>query len=95
MVSCCVITEGYGLTESSVGITHTTAFERESGHVGYVTKNCEFKLVDVPEMNYTSEDKDENGNLAPRGEICLRGPCIFVGYYKDGRFLGVIVRGEN
>jgi len=34
-------------------------------------------------MNYTSEDKDEDGNLAPRGEICMRGPLVFAGYYKD------------
>jgi long-chain acyl-CoA synthetase len=34
----------------------------------------EYKLVDVPEMEYLSTDKDENGNVTPRGEVCLRGP---------------------
>lgn len=35
--------------------------------------NIEFKLVDVPELEYLSTDKDENGNPRPRGEIWVRG----------------------
>ena len=33
-------------------------------------------------MKYTSNDKDENGKPTPRGEVWLRGPAIFAGYYK-------------
>jgi len=32
-------------------------------------------------MNYTSKDKDENGNSMPRGEICIRGFNVFKGYF--------------
>jgi long-chain acyl-CoA synthetase len=51
--------------------------------VGGPFASTEFKLVDVPDMNYHSTDKDEKGNRMPRGEICLNGDCIFPGYYKD------------
>jgi len=34
-------------------------------------------------MNYYSTDKNEEGVIVPRGEICFRGPSIFAGYYKD------------
>ena len=39
--------------------------------------------MDVPELNYTSKDINEKGECQPRGEICLKGPCVFIGYYKD------------
>ncbi len=41
---------------------------------------AEYKLVDVKEMNYVAHPTDPEA--LPRGEICLRGPSVFVGYYK-------------
>lgn len=80
----CNIMEGYGQTEST-GASFTTNWHdnRASGTVGGPCCNTEFKLVDVPEMNYKSTDKDEYGNLIPRGEMCIRGHGVFQGYYKD------------
>jgi long-chain acyl-CoA synthetase len=55
----------------------TIALDPESGHVGGILPSLEMKLVDVPEMDYFSTDKDEFGNPLPRGEICTRGASIF------------------
>jgi len=40
-------------------------------------------LIDVEDMSYTSKDKDESGKPISRGELCIRGPSVFLGYYKD------------
>jgi long-chain acyl-CoA synthetase len=71
------ILEGYGLTENFAGafITHTN--ETQLGHVGSVLKCTEFKLQDIPEMDYSTSSNP------PKGEILLRGPNLFREYYKD------------
>jgi long-chain acyl-CoA synthetase len=52
-----------------------------AGHVGAPYPSCDIKLVDITDMNYTSEDKDENGDPMPRGEVCFRGYNCFKGYF--------------
>ncbi|EXB52560.1 Long chain acyl-CoA synthetase 7 [Morus notabilis] len=74
----CDVIEGYGMTETSCVISIMDEGDTLSGHVGSPSSACEIKLVDVPEMNYTSTDQPY-----PRGEICVRGPIVFQGYYKD------------
>ncbi|KAK4378964.1 hypothetical protein RND71_000826 [Anisodus tanguticus] len=74
----CLVMEGYGMTETSCVISSMDDSDNLTGHVGSPNPACEIKLVDVPEMSYTSEDQPH-----PRGEICVRGPIVFEGYYKD------------
>lgn len=80
---CCQIKEGYGQTESAAGISISWSTDPEVGHVGAPLPGLELKLVDVPDMNYTSEDLDHHGNPAPRGEVCYRGHVCFKGYFRQ------------
>ncbi|EOA23059.1 hypothetical protein CARUB_v10003829mg [Capsella rubella] len=86
----CSVREGYGMTETSCVISSMDEGDTLSGHVGSPNPACEVKLVDVPEMNYTSDDQPY-----PRGEICVRGPIIFKGYYKDEEQTREIIDGDS
>ncbi|CAF2855035.1 unnamed protein product [Rotaria sp. Silwood2] len=69
------IVEAYGQTESTAAGTSTHITDTSCGTVGSPAPSVEIKLIDVPNTNYRS-----NNN---QGEICIRGPTIFKGYYGD------------
>ncbi|CAG7728107.1 unnamed protein product [Allacma fusca] len=71
----CPVIEGYGQTETSGLAAQTLSLESISGHVGPPLPCCAIKLMDVPELNYSAKDGI--------GEICVKGPNVFSGYYKD------------
>ncbi|CAG9323552.1 unnamed protein product [Blepharisma stoltei] len=77
------IIEGYGLAETFAASFITQPGDYEAGHIGGPTPSVEAKLVDLPDIGYFSFDVNEKGEYAPRGELCLRGPTLFRGYYKD------------
>ncbi|ORY04414.1 acetyl-CoA synthetase-like protein [Basidiobolus meristosporus CBS 931.73] len=77
----CQVLEGYGQTESSAVITLATIFDYGNPfgrHVGVPIACNEVKLIDVPEMAYSVEDKPN-----PRGELCVRGNNVMKGYFKQ------------
>ncbi|CAF4040789.1 unnamed protein product [Rotaria sordida] len=69
------IIEGYGQTESSTTGASTHPIDMSYGTVGSPGPNSEIKLIDVLDTTYRSEMN--------QGEVCIRGPAIFKGYYSD------------
>ncbi|KAE9554238.1 hypothetical protein FO519_002537 [Halicephalobus sp. NKZ332] len=71
----CVVVEGYGQTECVAAATITIEGDSTAGHVGVPSPCNAIKLVDVPELGYFAKDN--------AGEVCVRGPNVFKGYYKN------------
>lgn len=68
--------EGYGLTEAAPGVTSTLVDGRtRPGSVGKPLPGVEVRLVD--------EDGEPVEEGDP-GEVCVRGPNLFSGYWPDG-----------
>ncbi|KAI8865363.1 acetyl-CoA synthetase-like protein, partial [Ramicandelaber brevisporus] len=73
-----VVSEGYGMTETTCSASVSSTDDVEAGHVGPPIPGLQIKLVDIPEMSYFSSDAPH-----PRGEICIKGASIFAGYHKQ------------
>uniref|UniRef100_A0A7S0UJY6 Long-chain-fatty-acid--CoA ligase n=1 Tax=Polytomella parva TaxID=51329 RepID=A0A7S0UJY6_9CHLO len=73
------VVQGYGLTETCAA-SFIASLDRmaQCGTVGPVMPLSELRLESVPEMQYDAEKEVE-----PKGEILIRGPQAFSGYYKD------------
>jgi len=75
---CCSVIQGYGLTETCAA--SFLAVPDDLGMfatIGVPFPCCEYRLEAVPEMNYFPSSDP------PRGEVIIRGPSVFAGYYKD------------
>jgi long-chain acyl-CoA synthetase len=73
-ITGCPIVEGYGLSETSAGVTcNPTDSEAYTGTIGLPLPNVEIKLLD-----------DHGKELLPgeAGEIAIRGPQVMLGYWQ-------------
>ena len=69
-----VISEGYGLTEASPVVTSSAGLEPRLGSVGRALAGVEVRLV---------ADDGEEALVGDVGELLVRGPNVFLGYYDD------------
>ena len=79
------IAEGYGLTETSPVVTSSSALDERPryGSVGKALRGVEIKLI-------TEEGKE--ALVGDTGEIVVRGPNVFVGYYADDEATARVLR---
>ncbi|CAL5999020.1 Long_chain fatty acid CoA ligase [Hexamita inflata] len=83
--------EAYGMTETG---GHGTAQEIDTLTYGAIGKgvdnNTQIRIMSIPEMGYTVNDerivkigKQQQKAVCPRGELMIKGPSVFKGYFKD------------
>mmetsp|Transcript_33119 Transcript_33119/g.84069 ORF Transcript_33119/g.84069 Transcript_33119/m.84069 type:complete len:672 (-) Transcript_33119:449-2464(-) len=87
---CAPVVQGYGLTETCAASFISDPYDvGQVGTVGPPLPHTELRLEAVPDMGYDP--------LAdpPRGEVCLRGPGLFSGYYRNEALTKEVMDGEG
>ncbi|TYJ55760.1 hypothetical protein B9479_003537 [Cryptococcus floricola] len=75
----CEVVQGFGMTESVGTGTRGLGWDITApGTCGAIQPCNDLKLVDVPDMGYTANDKPN-----PRGELCMKGLNITPGYLHN------------
>jgi long-chain acyl-CoA synthetase len=73
-ITGCPIVEGYGLSETSAGVTcNPTDSEEYTGTIGLPLPNVEIKILD---------DHGKEQPLGEAGEIAIKGPQVMQGYWQ-------------
>jgi len=73
-ITGCPIVEGYGLSETSAGVTcNPTDSEEYTGTIGLPLPNVEIRILD---------DEGKERPLGEAGEIAIKGPQVMQGYWQ-------------
>ncbi|MGH2680954.1 MAG: long-chain-fatty-acid--CoA ligase [Actinomycetota bacterium] len=80
------LVEGYGLTETSP-VTHVNPFDRpKHGTIGLPIPDTDCRIVSL-------EDPDSEVAVGERGELCIKGPQVMLGYYHKPEATAEMIRG--
>jgi long-chain acyl-CoA synthetase len=80
-----IITQGYGLTETSPFASYNHFHQHRPGSIGSPIENVEMKIVDVVTGSELPDGE--------RGEIVIRGPNVMLGYWNRPTETAVALRG--
>jgi long-chain acyl-CoA synthetase len=80
------VVEGFGLTECSP-VTHVNPVKgkRKEGHIGLPVPDTDCKVVSL-------EDPDREVPPGERGELCIKGPQVMLGYWNRPDATGEMIR---
>ena len=81
-----IIHEGYGLTEASPVVTSSLGEEPHVGSVGTPLPGLEVRIVDTD---------GSDALVGDTGEVWVRGPNVFQGYWEDDAATAEILDGEG
>ena len=80
------LVEGYGLTETSP-VTHVNPFDKpKHGTIGLPIPDTDCRIVSL-------EDPDSEVPQGERGELCIKGPQVMLGYYQKPEATAEMIRG--
>lgn len=71
----CTLTNGYGMTECTAGCCYEPYFGKKPGTSGIMNPDNLYKIVEPG-----TENELPVGEI---GELCIAGPIVMKGYYKD------------